>query len=440
MKSDPVHMKTILRNLVLPLLLLSGMPSPLLANEMWQEMFNENLENAGAGDIDAQYELGVMYLKGQGVEQNRKQAMQWLQKASDRGSSQATSKLLRVKKQQAKFAQCAEKAQSGDIKAQYEVAMMYLKGKGVSKDTSKARKWLSTAAEKNDAKAITRLGIVNYKGEAGPSDYARALKLFNRVGDSSTLAQYYLGEIYANGAGVKKDYVVAINWYKKSADGGFDRSQGKIINLEEELRVENLRQKKAATRKAKQQKVALQKAEQLRLREQQAARQQATKKALVVVAKVAPSAPAKPKPVVVQVKKSPLEKLAGQQWLRGKKPLEYLPSKLTQCDEENGDLVCLSQMLTRERGTQTVRYRVKSFIRSENDTFVIVYRNLVLDVEYSQEPDEQSLGYDDEAEQGFKVKTGWTKEHSVSCKQSSGRQLNCIKDQTYKIRLVSDAG
>ena len=416
MNADLICMSAILRNIVLPLFLLAGIQSPLLANEMWQDLFDEHLENAEAGDVDAQYELGVMYLKGQGVEQDREQAVQWLQKASDGGSLQATSKLSRMQKQQDKFEQLAEKANSGDIEAQYEVAMMYLKGRGVRKNSQQARKWLSKAAEQNDARAITRLGIVNYKGEGGSRDYTRALGLFNRVADTSVLAQYYLGEIYANGAGVEKDYLVAIQWYQKAADGGFDRSLGKIINLEEELRVQKLRQQKDAA----------------------VAQRQAAEK--VLVAKAVRSAPAKRKPVMKKVKPGPLDKLAEQQWLRGEKPLEYLPSKLTQCDMENAGLVCLSKVLTRERGTQTIQYRVKSLIKSKNETFVIVYRNLVLDVEDSQESEDQPLGYDDEVEHGFKVRTGWTQEHSVSCKQSSDKQLDCIKDQTHKMKLVSDAG
>ena len=71
------------------------------------------------------------------------------------------------------------------------------------------------------------------------------------------------------------------------------------------------------------------------------------------------------------------------------------------------------------------------------ETFVIVYRNLVLDVTESQEPEDQPLGYDDEAEQGFKIRTGWTQEHTVSCAQSSGNGLNCLKDKTHKMTLVT---
>ena len=90
---------TLLRSILISLLLLAGIQSPLLANEMWEELFEEHLENAKTGDAEAQYELGVMYLKGQGVDQDRDQALLWLKRASDGGNQQATSKLSRVQKE-----------------------------------------------------------------------------------------------------------------------------------------------------------------------------------------------------------------------------------------------------------------------------------------------------------------------------------------------------
>ncbi len=420
---------TILQGVLIPLFLSAGMQSPLLASEMWEELFDEHLENARAGDTEAQYELGVMYLKGQGVEQDREQALLWLQKASDGGDQQATSKLGRVKKEQEKFEELSASAQTGDIDAQYDVAMMYLKGRGVRQSGKQARKWLGKAAEQGDARAITRLGIVNYKGEDGPSDYPQALELFNRVSGTSALAQYYLGEIYANGAGVEQDYPVAIDWYKKAAEGGFDRALGKIINLEEELRVRELRQGQIAQAKLREQEAAADAA--------LAKQQRATEKKSADNTKR--TAPGKKTPVVIQVKQTPLDRLAGQHWFRGEKPLEYLPSRLTECDRENDGLVCLSKELIRDQGVQVVRYRVKSVINSENGGFAIVYRNLVLDVEDLQEAEDESLGagYDGEVEHGFKVRTGWTQEHFVNCKSSSLKQLECIKDQAHKMQLVS---
>jgi hypothetical protein len=76
-------------------------------------------------------------------------------------------------------------------------------------------------------------------------------------------------------------------------------------------------------------------------------------------------------------------------------------------------------------------------VKSKNDAIVITYRNLVLDVTDSQEPEDQPLGYDDQAEQGFHIQTGWTPEHNVSCQQPSRKGMACVKDDTHKMTLVA---
>jgi len=451
MKSVLLRSGIVIRHKLWALILLAGFSMPLLANPMWRDMFNDHLENAEAGDVDAQYEVGIMYLKGQGVAQDRAKAINWLEKAAKNGNEQAASKLGRIHEKEEKFKQSQSEAESGDLKAQYEIAMMYLKGRGVDKNGKLGKQWLTKAAEKNDAKAITRLGIVTYKGDAGPVDYPQALKLFMQVNDRSALAQYYLAEMYSQGLGVDRNYQAAIGWYKKAAAGGFDRAQGKIINLEEEIRIQALRKDKAATLAKKRKSEREAEAQAQAQAEQQARREQAAARAAAAAAQAsAAKAAAPPKKVTIAkpvtrasapepVKLSALERLANARWLRGKKPVEYLPSNVTECDHEQANLVCFSKVLTRNRGTQTIEYRVKSIVKSDQDSFVIVYRNLVLDVTDSKdaEDDEQPLGYDDEVEKGFKIKTGWTQEHTVSCDRRSGKGLQCVKDHAHKMTLVS---
>ncbi len=419
--------KTWLLRMLAILALLCIFQAPAVA-QMWDELFEEHMENAQGGDADAQYEVGIMYLKGQGVEQNREKAISWLNASAKSGNAKAVSKLRRMKEQQERFKQDLQQAKAGDAKAQYDIAMMYLKGRGVEQDGGKARTWLSKAADQKDEKAITRLGILNYKGEAGEKDYAEALKLFKKVKDESVLAQYYLGDMYAEGKGVSKDYEKAIVWYKKAAKGGFDRARGKIINMEEELKMLQRRNIKLAQ------------AQKVTAKQKPAAKKAAPKPAQAKAAapqtkkKVAKKAPKK-------VKLSALDKLAKKQWLRGSKPVDYLPSKVTSCEKEDKELVCFSEVLKRESGNKTVEYRVKSVIQSEQNRIIISYKSLVLDVVSMQEIDDEPIGYDDGAddaavEQGYRIKTGWTKQHKVECKPVSAKGLDCMKDQTHAISLV----
>jgi TPR repeat protein len=428
----PFHYRksSFLRTLALALLV-SVFHGAVAAADLWDQLFRDNLENAEAGQVDAQYEVGIMYLKGQGVKQNREKAAQWLKSAADSGHDQAAAKLRRMQDKQKKFAELVKKAESGDAAVQHEVAMMYLKGIGVAMNEHEARKWLAKAADQGHQKSITRLGIVSYKGENSKPDYKQALKMFNQVKEDDVLAQYFLGEMYAAGKGVKRDYSAAIGWYKKAADGGFNRAHGKIINLEEELEIQQRRKANTAKRaKAK---------EQPKKTVKKKAQKPVVAKAKPVEKKTA-KARKKSTPVA---KQSVLDRLAAKHWMRRGKPVEYLPSLVTSCDMEDPKLVCFTQVLSRTTGFKTIQYRVKSIIREDKGKIVVSYRNLVLDVTSAEPSDEgrdEQLGYDDEAEKGFQVKTGWTKKHQVSCSISSKSKLDCLKDNTHKMAIVEGMG
>ena len=66
-------------------------------------------------------------------------------------------------------------------------------------------------------------------------NYAQAIKLFKPLalkGDAN--AEFWLGIMYENGQGVKKDYVEAVKWYKLAAAQGYTQAQynlGKIYDV-----------------------------------------------------------------------------------------------------------------------------------------------------------------------------------------------------------------
>ncbi len=407
---------------------------PAFSMQMWEQLLEEQLEQANEGDADAQYGVGIKYLKGLGVKQDRKEAMQWLERAATSGHEGAQDKLLRLQDQQKQFEKLLGKAEAGDLKAQYEVGIMYLKGKGVETDGRKARLWIGKAADRGANKAVTRLGILYYKGEGGAKDYRQALKLFKGVSSDSVLAQYYLGEMYAGGKGVDRNYSTAIEWYQKAVDGGFQRASGKIINMEEEQKMEK-RRKTNVARKTESDKAAAQLAVEKR---QAKARQQTDAARLAAERKAAAKTRKKAAAATKRVARlSPLEGLASKQWSRRQKQVEYLPSKLNDCEMESGKLVCFSGLLTRISGSNTVHYRVKSEVTSKKGVFYVTYRNLVIDVVSIENDDEEELlGYNDETDQGFHIKTGWTQNHKVECKLNKNSVLDCIKDKTHKMAIA----
>jgi uncharacterized protein len=84
---------------------------------------------AEQGNADAQYNLGQMYRKGQGVPQNHKTAAKWY-------------KLV---------------AEQGDAVAQFHLGVMYEHGEGVPQNHKTAVKWYKLAAEQGDAFAQRKM-------------------------------------------------------------------------------------------------------------------------------------------------------------------------------------------------------------------------------------------------------------------------------------------
>jgi hypothetical protein len=64
----------------------------------------------------------------------------------------------------ADIAELIEKAEAGDVDAQYAVASMYRYGKGVPQDNEEAVRWYKMAAENGDPYAYYNLGVMCASG------------------------------------------------------------------------------------------------------------------------------------------------------------------------------------------------------------------------------------------------------------------------------------
>ena len=74
---------------------------------------------ANQGDAQAQYELGLMYELGMGIEKDLNQAYVWYQKSADQDYA----------------------------KAQYNLGIFYALAKGVNKDIEQSKHWIRKANE-----------------------------------------------------------------------------------------------------------------------------------------------------------------------------------------------------------------------------------------------------------------------------------------------------
>lgn len=116
--------------------------------------------------------------------------------------------------------------------AMFNVGTMYLKGQGVARDYAEARKWYEKGAALDEPASLNGLGFLYDNSLGVRPSYAEALKWFEKAaGLGSTVAMSNLGLLYENGRGVAKDREQARKWYQKAADAGDEDAKERLKNL-----------------------------------------------------------------------------------------------------------------------------------------------------------------------------------------------------------------
>jgi len=117
-------------------------------------------------------------------------------------------------------------AEQGIAKTQYNLGVMYHKGEGIPQDYTEAMKWYQKAAEQGLAAAQYNLGIMYNNGEGVPQDYTEAMKWYRKAAEQGHAdAQYFVGAMYGTGQGVPQDSVLAYMWLNLAA-ARFSASEG----------------------------------------------------------------------------------------------------------------------------------------------------------------------------------------------------------------------
>ncbi len=117
-------------------------------------------------------------------------------------------------------------AEQGNAKAQFNLGLMYSKGQGVTKDYKEAAKWFQLAAEQGYAKAQYNLGTLYSKGRGVPRDNTQAASWHLKAAlQDYARAQFAIAEMYRNGSGVPRNKKQAAAWYLKAANNRFPEAQ-----------------------------------------------------------------------------------------------------------------------------------------------------------------------------------------------------------------------
>ncbi len=113
-------------------------------------------------------------------------------------------------------------AASGDRNAQYNVGLMHLKGQGVIADDQEAARWFRKAAVLGQVEAQAFLGALYADGQGVVQDYEQAAYWLAKAAEAgNAAAQCFLGQLYADGLGVEQDLVEAYAWLSVSEVNGY---------------------------------------------------------------------------------------------------------------------------------------------------------------------------------------------------------------------------
>jgi len=157
-----------------------GIATPGCSRSEDAELFHRLSAKAEAGASAAQYNLGMLYNNGIGVEQNPAQAFRWFEKAANAGDPLGHYEVGRyyagqfrgiVEVDEAKaLTHKLVAAEAGYVLAQYDVALAYT----YAGNFEEAAKWWKHAADQGDITGLWALAGWHKEGQGVPPDAAKA--------------------------------------------------------------------------------------------------------------------------------------------------------------------------------------------------------------------------------------------------------------------------
>lgn len=150
--------------------------------------------------------LGLLYYEGVGIERNLEESIKWYRKG----------------------------AEEGDSEAMYCLGLSYQAGEGVPQSDVEAAKWFQLATDKGHENAANNLGYMYAIGKGVNKDLDKAGMLYLQAAKRGSVnAQYVIGLWYLDGLfNFPKNENEALFWFKKAASQGHVKAQIKVAELE----------------------------------------------------------------------------------------------------------------------------------------------------------------------------------------------------------------
>ena len=149
---------------------------------------------AAAGDRLAQFNLAMMLLRGDGGRADADGGVVWLRKAAERRA-------------------CRRRNTTWGFSTRA--------GSACRARSTAATQWWQQAAEQGHTEAQVELATQYFLGRGAPKDWKLAAKWYEAAAESGDVgAQYIMGSFYEHGDGVPQDLRKALDWYVAAARQG----------------------------------------------------------------------------------------------------------------------------------------------------------------------------------------------------------------------------
>jgi uncharacterized protein len=161
------------------------------------------------GVAAADYNLAVMHLRGEMPRANAREAVRLMTRA----------------------------AESGFVTAMFGLAQLYELGRaGLLADLAEAHRWYLRAAEAGSVDAQVAIATAHYLGRGATKDAMQAARWYRIAAQGGDVgAQYLIAAMYEAGDGVERDLREARYWYGVAARNGDDAAPSKVKELDAKL-------------------------------------------------------------------------------------------------------------------------------------------------------------------------------------------------------------
>ncbi|HKQ10587.1 MAG TPA: hypothetical protein VJS85_05310 [Rhizomicrobium sp.] len=130
----------------------------------------------------------------------------------------------------------AQAAEKGQAVAQYRLGTLYERGQGVAVDGIKAVHWYGLAATQGNRKAMHNLAVAYASGTGSKKNMAEAARWFAKAASLGLSdSQFNLAVLYERGDGVPQSLVDAYKWYSIAAAAGDAESKARMGVLQTQL-------------------------------------------------------------------------------------------------------------------------------------------------------------------------------------------------------------